>query len=172
MALLPSNCLLMSSHFIPSPLSRMILSSSSGDHLDCFLAGDSDGWTPWSLFVGTVAAAVSGVGSDVVDATAVVGTEGERDEAGTEVVDRASSSSCLRSSEISTLLKSERKRTGRIWRLYRMQSICAASEKVAALHKEEERSTGKIRSAVVQCFVVLPHNLLRRTGTKSSSRKL
>lgn len=50
------------------------------------MAGDSDGWTPWDLFVGTVATAVSGVESDEVDATAVVETEGERDGAGTEVV--------------------------------------------------------------------------------------
>ncbi len=106
MALRPGSCLLMSSHFIASPLSRMIFSSSSGDHLDCFLAGVSDGWVPCCLFVGTLAAADSGVDSAVFDATAVVGTDADRDDAGTEVVDRASSSSFgLRSSEISTLPK-------------------------------------------------------------------
>ena len=41
MALRPGRCLLMSSHFIPSPRSWMILASSSTDHFDCFFAGDS-----------------------------------------------------------------------------------------------------------------------------------
>lgn len=41
MALLPGNLLLMSSHFMPLPRSSMIEASSSGDHLDCFLAGGS-----------------------------------------------------------------------------------------------------------------------------------
>lgn len=41
MALRPGSCLLMSSHFMPSPLKWMILASSSPDHFDCFLAGDS-----------------------------------------------------------------------------------------------------------------------------------
>lgn len=45
MALRPGSCLLMSSHFMPLPRSSMILASSSGDHFDCFLAGDSEGWT-------------------------------------------------------------------------------------------------------------------------------
>ncbi len=34
----------MSSHFMPPPLKSMIRASSSGDHLLCFLAGDSAGW--------------------------------------------------------------------------------------------------------------------------------
>ena len=41
MALRPGRRLLMSSHFIPLPRSSMMRASSSGDHLDCFLAGDS-----------------------------------------------------------------------------------------------------------------------------------
>lgn len=42
MALRPGSRLLISSHFMPLPRSSMIRASSSGDHLDCFLAGDSD----------------------------------------------------------------------------------------------------------------------------------
>lgn len=41
MALLPGRRFEMSSHFIPLPRSSMIKASSSGDHLLCFLAGDS-----------------------------------------------------------------------------------------------------------------------------------
>ena len=41
MALRPGSRLLISSHFIPLPRSSMIKASSSGDHLDCFFAGDS-----------------------------------------------------------------------------------------------------------------------------------
>jgi hypothetical protein len=41
MALRPGSLLLMSSHFMPRPRSSMISVSSSGDHLDCFLAGGS-----------------------------------------------------------------------------------------------------------------------------------
>lgn len=108
----------------------MIFSSSSGDHLDCFLAGDSDGCTPWCLFAGTLPAADRGVDSAVVDAATVVGTDAERDEAGAEVVDRASSSSFgLRSSEISTLSGCERKQSGAIGGLCQLQSIGAASKK-------------------------------------------
>ncbi len=77
------------------------------------MAGDSDGCVPCCLFVGTLPAADSGVESAVVDAATVVGTDAERDEAGAEVVDRASSSSFgLRSSEISTLSGCERKQIG------------------------------------------------------------
>lgn len=39
----PGRCLEMSSHFIPSPRSWIIFASSSGDHLDCFLAGEAVG---------------------------------------------------------------------------------------------------------------------------------
>ncbi len=38
MALRPGSSLLQSSHFMPLPRSRMILASSVGLHLDCFLA--------------------------------------------------------------------------------------------------------------------------------------
>lgn len=107
----------------------MIFSSSSGDHLDCFLAGDSAGWVPCCLLVGTQAAAGMGVDWAVVDATAMVGTDAERDDSGIEVVDRASSSSSgLRSSEISTLSEYERYQTGELWGLRSTQSMCAASE--------------------------------------------
>lgn len=33
----------------------MIRASSSGDHLDCFLAGDSAVWAGWRRLAGTVA---------------------------------------------------------------------------------------------------------------------
>ena len=42
MELRPGRRLDMSSHFIPLPRSSIIKASSSGDHLLCFLAGDSD----------------------------------------------------------------------------------------------------------------------------------
>lgn len=41
MALRPGSRLLISSHFMPLPLNSIIKASSSGDHFDCFLAGDS-----------------------------------------------------------------------------------------------------------------------------------
>ena len=42
MELRPGRRLEMSSHFMPLPRSSMIKVSSSGDHLLCFFAGDSD----------------------------------------------------------------------------------------------------------------------------------
>ena len=84
----------------------MILVSSSGDHLDCFLAGDSVRWAPVAedLLDGTVAAIDSGVEFAVVEVATVAGTEAEREETGPDAVDCTSSSSlALRSSEISTL---------------------------------------------------------------------
>lgn len=42
MELRPGRRLDMSSHFIPLPRSSMIRASSSGDHLLCFFAGDSE----------------------------------------------------------------------------------------------------------------------------------
>ena len=55
MALRPGSCLLMSSHFSPSPRSWRILASSSGDHLDCLFAGDSVEciWPPDNRLEGT-----------------------------------------------------------------------------------------------------------------------
>ena len=47
MAERPGRLLEMSSHFIPPPRSSMMRASSSGDHLDCFLAGVSAGWGGW-----------------------------------------------------------------------------------------------------------------------------
>lgn len=44
MALRPGRRLLMSSHFMPEPRRSMIRASSSGVHLDCFFAGEADGW--------------------------------------------------------------------------------------------------------------------------------
>ena len=42
MGLRPGRRLEISSHFIPLPRSSMIRASSSGDHLLCFLAGESE----------------------------------------------------------------------------------------------------------------------------------
>lgn len=42
MELRPGRRFEMSSHFMPLPRSSMMRASSSGDHLLCFLAGDSD----------------------------------------------------------------------------------------------------------------------------------
>lgn len=140
MALRPGSCLLISSHFIASPLSRMIFSSSSGDHFDCFLAGDSDGCVPCCLFVGTLAAAKSGVESAVVDVIVVAGTDADRDDGGAEMVARASSSSSsfgFRSSEISTLAKCERRQAGGLWGPCRLQSICAASQCISTCYTKE-----------------------------------
>jgi hypothetical protein len=140
MALRPGSCLLMSSHFIASPLSRMIFSSSSGDHLDCFLAGDSDGCVPCCLFIGTLAATNSGVESAVVDAIVVGGTDADRDDGGAETVARASSSSSsfgFRSSEISTLARCERRQAGGLWGPCRLQSMCAASQCISTCYTKE-----------------------------------
>lgn len=68
MALRPGSRLLMSSHFMPLPRSSMIRASSSGDHLDCFLAGDSAVWAGCRRFAGTetgggAGGMVAGVGS-------------------------------------------------------------------------------------------------------------
>jgi hypothetical protein len=85
MALRPGSCLLMSSHFMPLPRSSMILASSSGDHLDCFLAGDSEGWA-WVLerrFAGMEAGAGWGARPGVD--TTLRGAEAEREDGGPEV---------------------------------------------------------------------------------------
>lgn len=147
-----------------SPLSRMIFSSSSADHLDCFLAGDSDEWMPCCLFVGTIAAAVKGVDSAVVDASVVVGTDPEGGdpeggEAGAEVVDRASSSSCLRSREISTLLVIESK-AANSGDSAACRAYAQASEKTTARCTEkEELNWGRIQTGrgrcLCQCYVTL-----------------
>ena len=114
MALRPGRCLLISSHFIPSPRSWMILASSSGDHLDCFFAGDSPGCVPDCLFVGTVPAAANGGASVIAGAMTAGGTDAERavgGATGTEGVVSSSLSSSRR--EISTLPECEREYTGK-----------------------------------------------------------
>ena len=104
----------MSSHFIPSPRSWMILESSSGDHLDCFLAGDSAGCVPDCRFVGMVPAGANGGGSAVAGEMVVGGTDAERVDGGpTGRVGDVSSSLGLRRREISTLPECEREYTGK-----------------------------------------------------------
>jgi len=56
MALLPGRRLEISSHFMPLPRSSMISASSSGDHLLCFLAGDSATCGPMVRLLATAAA--------------------------------------------------------------------------------------------------------------------
>ena len=120
MALRPGSRLLMSSHFIPPPRSSIIKASSSEDHFDCFLAGDSAGCAGWRRFAGTegetlaerggneakVAAGAAGGGGPVADAVIVAG--GPKTDLGGRLaaVDTgavSSSSSGFKSNEISTL---------------------------------------------------------------------
>lgn len=126
MALRPGSRLLMSSHFMPRPRSSMIKASSSGDHLDCFLAGGSPTWDePCSRFVPAevdgreeVVAGVRGAsanGPDVpCDPDPAVLRDGK--EAGREDVGdgsdwaedgggASSSSSCFNSREISSFVE-------------------------------------------------------------------
>lgn len=62
MALRPGSRLLISSHFMPLPRNSMINASSSADHFDCFLAGDSAGWAERSRFAGIDGGIVEVVG--------------------------------------------------------------------------------------------------------------
>jgi hypothetical protein len=104
----------MSSHFIPSPRSWMILVSSSGDHLDCFLAGDSAGWVPDCRLVGTVPAGANRGGSTVAGGMVAGGTDADRVVGGpTAGAGDVSSSLGLRRREISTLPECEREYTGK-----------------------------------------------------------
>jgi len=91
------------------------LVSSSGDHLDCFLAGDSAGCVPDCRFVGTVPAGANGGGSAVAGAGVVGGTDAERVVVGgpTGRAGDVSSSLGLRRREISTLPECEREYTGK-----------------------------------------------------------
>lgn len=101
----------MSSHFIPLPRSSMILASSSGDHFDCFLAGDSEGWAwlPERRFAGMEEVG-GGCGVRPGVDTTLRGTEAERDDGGAEgrVAWWSSSSLGLSSNEISTVADWER----------------------------------------------------------------
>lgn len=139
MALRPGSRLLMSSHFMPRPRSSMIKASSSGDHLDCFLAGGSPTWEePCTRFV---PAAVDGRGEAVVgvENVSVSGPDDPCDpepavlkdgnEAGREDVGdgsewaedgggASSSSSCFKSREISSFAEAG-------WEGGCKQSICA-----------------------------------------------
>lgn len=105
MALRPGSCLLMSSHFMPFPRSSMIFASSSGDHFDCFLAGDSDGCgCPLdSRFAGTDDGG-AGCGTKPGVDTTLLGTEADRDDAATDLTEWFSSSSLgFSNNEISTV---------------------------------------------------------------------
>ncbi|KAH0828461.1 hypothetical protein FOPE_01679 [Fonsecaea pedrosoi] len=90
---------------MPSWRSWMILASSSGDHLDCFFAGDWIGWS-WleeSLFAGTAGRGWGGGRGATLVAT-LDGTDSDRDTEAGELVDWPSSSSVgLSSDEISTM---------------------------------------------------------------------
>ena len=83
----------------------MIFASSSGDHLDCFFAGD---WIEWSwledsLFAGTAGRGWGGGRGATLVAT-LDGADSDRDIEAGELVDRPSSSSSgLSSDEISTM---------------------------------------------------------------------
>lgn len=112
MALRPGSRLLMSSHFIPLPRNSMINASSSGDHFDCFFAGDSAVWAGWRRFVGTdgeILAERGGSEAKGAGATAgavvvggpKTGLDGRLDAVVTGVA--SSSSSGFKSNEISTL---------------------------------------------------------------------
>lgn len=82
----------------------MILASSSGDHLDCFFAGDWVGrsWLVESLLAGTAERGCGGRGATVV--ATLDGTDADRDTEEGELVDWPSSSSVdLSSDEISTV---------------------------------------------------------------------
>jgi hypothetical protein len=88
--------------------------SSSGDHLDCFLAGDSPGCVPDWRLVGIVPAAANGGAPVVAGAMTVGGTDAERAVGGTTVREGDVSSSLgLRRREISTLPECEREYTGK-----------------------------------------------------------
>ena len=112
MALLPGNLLLISSHFIPLPRRSMIRASSSADHLDCFLAGDSSEWDGCGRLVGTEVVVTEVVVTAVAVVLGAVTEDADLDEA---CGDGASSSFGLRRSEISTLPAG----------YLGMQSICA-----------------------------------------------
>ncbi len=86
----------------------MIRASSSGDHFDCFFAGDWRSVLEACLFAGTVGLSAAGAGPVPIVVVALEGMEAaERDtEAGeAEDLERESSSSFgLRSCEISTVV--------------------------------------------------------------------
>ena len=118
----------MSSHFMPSPRSPMILVSSSCDHLDCFLAGDSAGCVTLAdcRFVGTVPVELVSVGSATAFDATVTGTDAER-AAGCAMGSEGDTSSSFGSTrrEISTLPDCARLYTGSGWGCCCMQIMCA-----------------------------------------------
>lgn len=92
----------------------MIFASSSGDHLDCFLAGDSPGCVPESRFVGIVPAAAGGAASPTAGAMTAGGTDDERAVGAPPVWEGDVSPSLgLRRREISTLPECGREYTGK-----------------------------------------------------------
>ena len=107
MALRPGRCLLMSSHFMPSPRSWMIRASSSPDHLDCFFAGDWRSVLEACRLTAPVGRRVVGTGPvptvvAALDGMDVAERAAERGDA--EDLERESSSSFgLSKSEISTV---------------------------------------------------------------------
>lgn len=109
MALRPGRCLLISSHFMPSPRSWMIFASSSTDHLDCFFAGDSDASVDVlsaERFAGMTDDVATSVLEDVDRGAMLDGAESKRvNDGGGEGrdADEASSSFGLSNREISTL---------------------------------------------------------------------
>ena len=106
----------------------MILVSSSGDHLDCFLAGDSAGCVTLAdcRFVGTVPVVLVIVGSAIAVGAAVTGTDAER-AAGCAMGSEGDTSSFfgLTMREISTLPDCARSYTGRGGGCCCMQIMCA-----------------------------------------------
>lgn len=92
----------------------MILVSSSGDHLDCFFAGDSPGCVANGRLVGMMPLATTGSEFVVSDAEVFGATEVERvDEGAADNEGDVSSSFGLSRREISTLPECEQEYTGK-----------------------------------------------------------
>ena len=124
----------MSSHFIPLPRSSMISESSSGDHLLCFLAGESELCGGMVRFApagnaGTPTLDTPGRGPPYGDGRAaggaVTATEGKA--AGEDVVrcwvgdaEDSFESEALRSEAISTVTVARRRYLGGSWYHERM----------------------------------------------------
>lgn len=149
MALLPGNLLLISSHFMPPPRSSIINASSSGDHLDCFLAGgsvpseddecrfvpanDVDGGDVVLIIDCCCCCLAADDDAVIVGAAAGASIDGLLDEAADDcdevgrwyvwVSGFSSSSSGLRSSAISTLLTGEEEMGSAGWCMTSMKLV-------------------------------------------------